>query len=549
MKTWKWVALGGLLLVFGGLLISTARQTSLVYDEVIYAPAGVLYWKTADFRWNPVHPPLQKLISALPLLNQDMYVPSQLNPIEENEWRMGYRLFFQSPTPAQQLIWRARWPTVAVSVLLALLIFLWGRRHFRHPAPAFFATALFVFDPLVLGNGSLAMNDMFVALFVFAATWAFDEMMTCPTWRNTLLVGFLAGAAIASKLSGLLLVPIYLFMLLRQKKKAWDVWPHALGVAGLALLVLAGSYGFHVAPLLHSLFAEWGMHTSEGTPGYLLGAVSGYVAWFYYPVAMLVKTPAPLLALWAASVFLLIKKPRDKVFLFSFMPILIFWTAALLSRNHFGVRYLLPTIPFVCLLVAEAYHKLEIKKEQWVFLGLGAWLVWSTLSAHPHHMAYFNSLIGGSKNGYKWLDGSNQDWGQDLPALAKLINAQVPRPALCLGYWGSNRPEAWGLEYQDVYSPAITNGFREDRPNPVNVEREWLVVSASLLTNPAIKGAYRWLKKKTPMAVVGHTLFVYDITEDTLSTHALQKIYESMGRFPLAQRQSERLTLIKSRQK
>src|SRR6266550_2159834 len=37
-------------------------------DEPVHLSAGYSYWQTRDFRLNPEHPPLAKLIAALPLL-------------------------------------------------------------------------------------------------------------------------------------------------------------------------------------------------------------------------------------------------------------------------------------------------------------------------------------------------------------------------------------------------------------------------------------------------------------------------------------------------
>jgi len=93
-----------------------------------------------------------------------------------------------------------------------------------------------------------------------------------------------------------------------------------------------------------------------------------------------------------------------------------------------------------------------------------------TLFVHPHHMAYFNQLIGGSNQGYKWLDGSNQDWGQDLPALSTFLKKEG-NPALFFSYVGSGSPEAWGIQYQDVFSPAIPSGFRKNLIHPVNTKK------------------------------------------------------------------------------
>src|SRR6266566_9192854 len=41
---------------------------SATTDEPVHLAAGYSYWQTRDFRMNPEHPPLAKLLAALPLL-------------------------------------------------------------------------------------------------------------------------------------------------------------------------------------------------------------------------------------------------------------------------------------------------------------------------------------------------------------------------------------------------------------------------------------------------------------------------------------------------
>src|SRR5262245_25599280 len=43
-------------------------RLSATNDEPVHIAAGYSYWKTLDFRLNPEHPPLAKLVAALPLL-------------------------------------------------------------------------------------------------------------------------------------------------------------------------------------------------------------------------------------------------------------------------------------------------------------------------------------------------------------------------------------------------------------------------------------------------------------------------------------------------
>ena len=84
-----------------------------------------------------------------------------------------------------------------------------------------------------------------------------------------------------------------------------------------------------------------------------------------------------------------------------------------------------------------------------IWLILSLWYLASSALIHPHYLAYFNELIGGPKNGYKYLTDSNLDWGQDLPSLAKLIGEiknQDSSQEVYLSYFGTDNPSTYGIE-------------------------------------------------------------------------------------------------------
>ena len=62
----------GVVLLFGAVfaasVLSFSRQASPTYDEVAHLPAGYSYLHWDDYRLNPQHPPLVKMLAALPLL-------------------------------------------------------------------------------------------------------------------------------------------------------------------------------------------------------------------------------------------------------------------------------------------------------------------------------------------------------------------------------------------------------------------------------------------------------------------------------------------------
>ena len=73
----------GLLVLFGALAWTGARQASPTFDEPLHALAGWTSLKLHDHRLNDEHPPLWKYWSALPHLFAQ---PLQLNT-NADEWK------------------------------------------------------------------------------------------------------------------------------------------------------------------------------------------------------------------------------------------------------------------------------------------------------------------------------------------------------------------------------------------------------------------------------------------------------------------------------
>jgi hypothetical protein len=51
------------------------RQESITWDEDDDLYAGYMSWKAGDFGLNPEHPPMVKMLAALPILGMDLKVP------------------------------------------------------------------------------------------------------------------------------------------------------------------------------------------------------------------------------------------------------------------------------------------------------------------------------------------------------------------------------------------------------------------------------------------------------------------------------------------
>ena len=68
LRTAPWPLVGVLLLTLFVQIVLGGRLLSATFDETAHLPAGYAYLKTGDLRLNPQHPPLIKMLAAVPLL-------------------------------------------------------------------------------------------------------------------------------------------------------------------------------------------------------------------------------------------------------------------------------------------------------------------------------------------------------------------------------------------------------------------------------------------------------------------------------------------------
>ncbi len=162
-------AVSVLLLVMVAELAFSIRWQSLTWDEGDHLFAGYMSLKAHDYSLNPEHPPMAKMVAALPLLPLDLKIPPQQGRYFKEEAYFGGRemLFRNGPAnggkySADTLIFRARMAVSVFVLMLALLVFLAGSEMFGLGA-GLIAMTLFVFDPSVLTNGAYVTTDATVS--------------------------------------------------------------------------------------------------------------------------------------------------------------------------------------------------------------------------------------------------------------------------------------------------------------------------------------------------------------------------------------------------
>jgi hypothetical protein len=300
--------------MFAVLTIGSMRKESVTTNEVVYVPAGLSYLQRHDARMNIEHPPLFKVIAALPDLflhgRVDYNDPTWTNGPSgtPNEYAFG-RKFFESWNPNQRtLLFAARLPMVALALLLGLSLYGMARQ-FAGPWGGVLTLTLFVTSPFFIANGPLVMNDILIALFSLWTMWCFASLWQEPTRRNALLFAASLAGALLAKFSGVFLFPaIFLcwvwFRFSRQRLPV-DEAPAAAPPEGfrrerlaIGAIILAGVVVF--------LFYLWIFHRSDplailkDQTNEIEGA-RGRVVLMYRSISIMTKHPALeriLLPLW-----------------------------------------------------------------------------------------------------------------------------------------------------------------------------------------------------------------------------------------------------------
>ena len=197
----------------------------------------------------------------------------------------------------------------------------------------------------------------------------------------------------------------------------------------------------------------------------LIGKMSPRIAYFrgvmgsgwpaYFPVAFLVKTPLPALALAAlglAGAAAGRARPRDAVLAAGLGAFFVSYAlSAVLSGMNIGHRHLLPLEP-VLAVAAGAAAAWTASRAGKVLVGAALlWLLGAAVLAHPGELGYFNEAAGGFRNGWRILADSNVDWGQDLGRLANWARSHGD-PEIHLAYFGVADPSSAGLKVVDAGS-------------------------------------------------------------------------------------------------
>ncbi len=559
----------GLLAILVFQMALSIRQESITWDEDDHLYAGYMSWKTGDFGLNPEHPPMVKMLAALPILGMDLKVP----PLQKRNFKLeaflgGKDFLFKND--ADTMLFRARMMASLLTVLLAVLVFLAAQEMFS-TAAGFVALILLVFDPNLLAHGARVTTDAGLSCFLFASVYAFYRYVKAPTAWRLVVVGLATGLAFSAKHTGVLAAPMLIVLALcevwrsrgaeNQGERTVSTGGRFLRmvgalavVAAISLTVLWGFYGFRYAARpagleLNPTSAEYLQQLSR--PGeakllsaiahyrllpesylygladvrmmadfyssYLLGTTYPHGVWFYFPLVIVIKSTLPFLILLAITVWAIatgrLRCWREILFLT--VPPVLYLVVAMSSRMNIGMRHILPMYPFLTVLIAGAAWTLIQRNRRWMYAiaVLVVFQIVTSLHAYPVYIPYANELWGGPSQTYKLLSDSNSDWGEQLKATKKYLDQRGVKNCWFV-YFAEGVAD---YTYYGIPCTALPTSdamwVNEKFYPPAEIDGPVLISAANLSGfeyGPGELNPYEQFKSLAPTAVIAREVFVYD---------------------------------------
>jgi 4-amino-4-deoxy-L-arabinose transferase-like glycosyltransferase len=532
------------------LCASTYRVFGNFWDEPEHLAAGLVLLERGEYRYDVQHPPLARLAAAIgPYLAGARFHGEPL-PIGDAE---GRDLLYHSSASYDTLLTLARLGMLPFLLLLLTATFVWMRRWYDDPA-ALLAVAFLVSSPVILGHAAVVAVDVPVTALTMLSLYCLLRWFERPSLARAAALGLATGLAVASKMSAVPFIAVAAAALLLLRlaialRGAHRSAPRlqlarrgggfALALA-LAFLVDIAVYGSHLVYLttpdlapsraldffagshgpLHDLAyriasrvplpfglqmlpenvlgVEW--HNAHGHPSYLLGQIANDGWWYFYPVALSVKTTLPLLLLGLSGLTLMAVHGWRSASLYvmgppaCFVAILAF--CCLYSNINIGVRHVLIAYPLLAMgagyAVITAWRRWRGYSVRGALLALLLWQFATPVYAYPDYLAYFNLFAGAHPE--RILVDSDLDWGgQDLRRLQQVL-AQRQITEFWIGYKGTADLSLENLPH-----------YRLLKPNqPVT---GWIAITMlTLQENPA---GYAWLRAYAPVQRIGGSFELY----------------------------------------
>lgn len=475
-----------LLATMGWLLLASMSDESPTSDEPWHLTRGLAFYWGTGASLSYAHPPLGNAFAALPIVLREPAIDlTQFDGYEAGEVeRVAAELLTPNYETRRKWFFEGRSMIAGLSVALGAYFYAFARTLFG-PTVALVTLFFYALHPTIIAHGRLVTTDLPATASMVCSLC---ELLLYVQWRSrwhVLSAGLLLGVALATKHTGLLLLPLLATILLAAA--AFGVGRYSCGRSArrlahasiiLVLLALLGglvvnaAYGFQrtgmrvrdmlelpepVNPITAGYqgqlleqrsilrFLPSGMriplpytylygvtsiqaHDARGHSTVFFGRRQEHGSSAYFPVLLAIKTPALHLAGLAGGLVVLWRRRRVNVT----TALIVAYCAGFLlvatrSSINIGARHVLPIVPWLSILAAQGavavYRAAEtMRLRPHLVTCLVVAHVWGATWSFPDYLSDFNALVGGRRGGQR-ISIVGEEWGQDIGRLGSAVRS------------------------------------------------------------------------------------------------------------------------------
>lgn len=275
-----------------------------------------------------------------------------------------YRAMFHNDPSIVYLA--GRFCMVVFFVLVVFLVIRIGSKAFSRRA-GILAGLITALSPLLVSFSKVIRSDIMATFFLLLACWFCVRIFDSPGWKNFFLAGVFTGMAAATKYPAVIFTLVILLAYLMVFRTDLKQIRHLLAGAGGSIAGFVVSAPFLVFSLdtVFANLAHEARTADFGTHEGIFAKLSWYIQ---YPLVWNLSLAGLLLV--ALGLWLVLRRRSKAGILIASFPLL--FLVFISSLSLMWERWIIPTLPFFCLLIGYSIDWLHEKVRKRMNLKVGA---------------------------------------------------------------------------------------------------------------------------------------------------------------------------------
>lgn len=386
-------------------------------------------------------------------------------------------LYFQDPTI---FYLSGRLISAVFGIATIILVYLIATKIFNRTI-GFMSALLVAISPLHISYSQLVRMDILMTFLILLALWYCLKILDNNSLSNYVLASFFTGLAIVTKYPAVVftITIVFTYIISNGWKYKWYLKPIASIIA-----CIAGA--FFGSPFLFLDFQKVLLDVTQENRGEHLSATGQglvqNIIWYFQNTLSDSFTYYGLLFIGIGLVFCLRSKQKNRWLLINFPLVFLLFICSLNLRWD---RWLLPIIPFGCILLAYGIYEVAKWIEDRFNIRMGFWIVLISLIIVSTPLINISIVQGSKKSGIDTRTLAGQWMIDNLPAgssvLVEVYTPQLPKKSFKFFEVNKKEKALVNIDPEKIYPKRlIPNGHIGTVENVEDIRRkniEYIVMS------------------------------------------------------------------------